>query len=179
MSQGQAREAASDPNVQPAESLHGAGYMAVYLTSEKGRRPEGILRNQFVEGDMPFCGLDDLLLKVQAIGGALPFPEGLFDRRFLNAHAQSAEAAYRHMHRDKRPARCRTLEEVLDPPPRTRALVIELRYRQGGDMQGILRCAEAGGRPLAFRNGMELLGLLAAQNGSMAEQEIRGRIRFA
>ncbi len=156
-----------------------AGYMAVYFDNSQEVPRRGYLCNAFVEGEVPFLGLDDLLLKLQSIGNALPLPETGVDRRFLTPQAQGKDYGYRRAHRGMLPVQQHTLEQVLVYRPGTRPLVIEMKFLQGGDMRGVLHCVQAGAQPVAFRNGMELLGLLAAAEGVEAENEIRSRIHFA
>ena len=162
-----------------AVNLRAAGYMAVYFENNREVPRRGHLFNAVVKGEVPFLGLDDLLLKLQSIGNALPLPENMVDRRFLTPQAQGKDYGYRYAHRGMVPVQQHALEDVLAFRPGTRPLVIELKFLQGGDMQGVLHCAQAGAQPVAFRNGMELLGLLAAAEELAAEQEIRSRICFA
>lgn len=156
-----------------------ARYMAIYFDNNQEVPRRGYFCNAFVEGEVPFLGLDDLLLKLQAIGNALPLSEPAADRRFLTPQAQGRAYGYRRAHRGMRPVQQHALEQVLVYRPGTRPLVIEMKLLQEGDMRGVLHCVQAGAQPVVFRNGMELLGLLAAAEGVEAENEIHSRIRFA
>ena len=82
-----------------AVNLRAAGYMAVYFENNREVPRRGHLCNAFVKGEVPFLGLDDLLLKLQSIGNALPLPENMVDRRFLTPQAQGKDYGYRYAHR--------------------------------------------------------------------------------
>ena len=136
--------------------------VAVCFSSYDKRIACGEIHGPCLEKAIPFWGIDQLLLILEAILDALGYPPE-------NSPRQGPANPFVDLSDEMRPAdSCRQREL----PPSPAFCLIRVMYRQHSSIQGIIK---AGGSSRSFRSGLELAALL---HEYLAEQiAAGGRLR--
>lgn len=141
-----------------------AGVFTVFIAIDEATLP--LVRGRILSGyqteAIPFCGLAELLLKIDGLCDTLDFPQAVFDhRRFYPAEDDALWEALPEMKRTHQPNICQTPQAIaakFGPGP---VFGVHILYRQHASWQGQLWSGrDRQGAVTAFRSALELLHLL-------------------
>lgn len=141
-----------------------AGIMMVCIHGQVENRIYGAIVNRCLEEPVSFCGLDQLVLKMDEICELVGSPMLSMDPRFLQ---EKRKADYLGIGKKRKKGRQKTAgwQNMFDILKQQAALSrevfeVQILFRSNATMQGRLRCSLSGKKYVSFRSALELLRML-------------------
>ena len=142
-----------------------SGIMMICIYGQTGNRIFGTIVNRCLNGPVSFCGLDQLILKIDEICELSGMPRRTMNPRFLQEEMRERYAELseeREKRARKKPDGWKGMSNVLK---RQIALTkefleIQILFRDNATMQGRLRCQLSNRKYVSFRSALELFRML-------------------
>lgn len=161
------------------EKTDWSGIMMICIHGQTENRIFGVIVNRCLNQPVPFCGLDQLILKIDEICESVGTPMLSMNPRFLQEDKREQYAGLskgREKGGQKRRGRkgqggWQEMSDILKKQMAVtrEALEIQILFRGNATMQGRLRCQLSCKKYVSFRSALELFRMLKEVESSFCE----------
>lgn len=142
-----------------------SGIMMICIHGQAENRIYGTIVNRCLSSPLPFCGLDQLILKIDEVCELAGKPMLSMYPRFLQAEMREQYAELSKRGKKNGQKKQEGWQEMSDIIKRQEAVTkevmeIQILFRGNATMQGRLRCQLSSKKYVSFRSALELFRML-------------------